>query len=464
MSQWIDLELERQILATLVMSSPRLDVSLLKGEYFSNQAHRTIFQHIHKLWLNDEPIDLISVNKALKDSGIADYIGGDMTLHQLVKFLVDNHMHTSEDRHSKVLRDLWQRRQIEQLLATATKKLDDGTPAQEIVTAFDQSVFHVLENASDTTHMDKRKELEDSLNAILNPAPDDCIPTPWPSLNTMIGGYRGEEMIVFAGRPGMGKTAMMCTAQLDLAKRGIASLAFSMDMGRRQLWNRYFSQTASVPVNQLEKGQQLEQEVIDRLHAAKDELVDLPFWVDPYPYRTLTDIRTIIRQSVLRYGIKVVFLDHIGKIKPEKSETRQEEVSKMAQGLKAMAKEFSIAIVALVQLNRMVEQRADKRPMMSDLRESGTIEQEADIILLAHRPEYYNMDTFPNGLSSAGKVEIIGSKVRNGEAGSRVLDFEGEYTRIIERSNGSDLVLPYAPHNVLAAAPASLPFATAFGL
>lgn len=458
MSQWTDLELERQILATLIMSSPRMDVSLLKGEYFNNQTHRTIFEHIHKLWVADEPIDLVSVSTALKDSGVSDYIAGDMTLTQLVKFLVDNHMHTSEDRHGAILRKLWQRRQVEQLLQTAAKKLDDGEPAQEIVAAFDQSVFHVLEEVGDKTHMDKRRELEESLNAILNPAVDDCIPTPWPSLNDMIGGYRGEEMIVFAGRPGMGKTAMMCTAQLDLARRGIPSLAFSMDMGRRQLWNRYFSQTANVPVKELEKGQQLEADIVERLHAAKDELVDMPFWVDPHPYRTISDIRTIIRQSVLRFGIKVVFIDHIGKIKAEKSEVRQEEVSKMAQGLKAMAKEFSITVVSLVQLNRMVEQRADKRPMMSDLRESGTIEQEADIILLAHRPEYYKIDTFPNGLSSAGKVEIIGSKVRNGEASSRVLDFEGEYTRIVERDNALHLAASHSPMTM------TLPLATAFGL
>jgi replicative DNA helicase len=275
----------------------------------------------------------------------------------------------------------------------------------------------------------------------------------------MIGGYRGEEMIIFAGRPGMGKTAMMCTAQLELAKRGIPSLAFSMDMGRRQLWNRYFSQTAGVPVNELERGVQLEQSIVERLTEAKTELVEMPFWVDPYPYRTLSEMRSIIRQMVMRFGIKVVFIDHIGKIKTEKAETRQEEVSKFAQGLKALAKEFNITMVPLVQLNRMVEQRGDKRPMMSDLRESGSIEQEADIILLAYRPEYYNMETFPNGTSSAGKIEIIGSKVRNGEAGSRVLDFEGEYTRIIEKDDQVSF-LPTAGAQFLM----SMPPAAAIGL
>ena len=456
MSQWSDLELDRQIIGTLIMCNERLDISLLKADYFVQPVHRTLLEHILLLWQNNKPIDFLTVSGSLKDAGVADYISGDKTMLEMMRFIIDNYVTTAEDGHTLMLRGLWQRRQVERLLNDATTKLDQGTSTKEIIDQFDHSVFHVFEDVGNRTHLDKERELTMSLEAILNPKPDDCIPPPWPSINAMIGGYRAEEMIVFAGRPGMGKTAMMCTAQLELAKVGIASLAFSMDMGRRQLWNRYFSQTADVPVKELERGQHLDEKVVENLRQAKDTLVKLPFWVDPHPYRTLSEIRAIIRRSVLRHGIKVVFLDHIGKIRPEKSETRQEEVSKIAQGLKAIAKEFSITIVTLVQLNRMVEQRADKRPMMSDLRESGAIEQEADIILLAYRPEYYEMETFASGASAVGKVEIIGAKVRNGESGSRVLDFEGEYTRILEKqpvvySNGS--MQNHLP-----------PFAAAFGL
>lgn len=431
--KWIDQKVEEQVIGSILSKLGAMDISLLKAEYFTNNTFRTIFEHAWQLWVEGSPVDLVSISGSLGKAGLLDFMGG---MSYLSKMATET-WSPAEDKHCRILQEYWQRRETDRILSSAHADLEKGVPVLDIIGTLDHKAFHVIQDNGKKNHLDKESDLEDVLDAILNPKPDDCVPTPWPSIDEMIGGYRPEELIIMAGRPGMGKTAMMVTAQRNLALRGIASLSFSMDMGRRQLWNRYYSQEANIPVNQLERAINFSNDVKDRLYEARDQLIQLPFWVDSHPYRTLSDIRMISRQMVIRNKVKVVFLDHIGKIRPEKSETRQEEVSKIAQGLKGLAKEFGLTVVALVQLNRMVEMQADKRPMMSHLRESGSIEQEADIILLNYRPEYYEMDTFPSGTPHGGKlahgkVEIIGAKVRNGEASSRVLDFQGEYTLITE--------------------------------
>lgn len=425
---WVDKKVESQVVGTILAKIGSLDLSLLKAEYFTDATFRTVFEHAWKLWIEGSPVDLVTVSGSLGKEGLLDFMGG---MNYLAKLASDT-FSPADDKHCKILQEYWQRRETNSILTSAQNDLKAGVPVLDVVGSLDHKAFHIIQDNGKKNHLDKESDLDDVLDAILNPKADDCIPTAWPSVDQMIGGYRPEEMIVMAGRPGMGKTAMMVTAQRDLGLRGIGSLAFSMDMGRRQLWNRYYSQEANIPVNELERARVFGDDVRAKLYDARDSLVKLPFWVDSHPYRTLSDIRMITRQMVLRHGIKVVFLDHIGKIKPEKSETRQEEVSKIAQGLKGLAKEFGLSVVALVQLNRAVEMTADKRPMMSHLRESGAIEQEADIILMSYRPEYYQMTSFANGMAADGKVEIIGAKVRNGEASSRVLDFHGEYTLITE--------------------------------
>jgi replicative DNA helicase len=205
-------------------------------------------------------------------------------------------------------------------------------------------------------------------------------------------------------------------------------------MGRKQLWSRYISQCSNISVSHLESGKLFDDTQVQTIQTAVNELKSLPMWVDTDPYHTLAEIRMITRQMVLKHKIQVVFIDHLGKIRPEKANSREQEVSIIVQGLKALAKEFNITIVSLVQLNRNVELRADKRPMLSDLRESGSIEQEADIVLMSYRPEYYNLHTFEDGITVAkNRMEVIAAKVRNGIPGSVILDFVGDLTLVSER-------------------------------
>lgn len=427
--EWIDLELEALVLGTFLADSKRLDPTLVNPEIFTLQPYRTIWVTAFQEWLAGNPVDLVTVTGALQRNGLLDLVGGASNVAKIMA----NCPVSATDRHTKILTDLWQKRSTFYALNNALQELHAGkTSVKDLVAKIDQTVLEVATDHS-YSHLNKEKELDDIADKIFNPVAGDCINTAWPSLDKLIGGYRPEELVLMAGRPAMGKTALMVTAQRDLALRGIPSVCFSLDMGRKQLWSRYISQGADISVSSLEAGTAFSDSEINRIKHSVNELKQLPMWVDTDPYHTLAEIRMITRQMVLKHGVKVVFIDHLGKIRPEKANSREQEVSVIVQGLKALAKEFNLTIVSLVQLNRQVEMRADKRPMLSDLRESGSIEQEADIVLMSYRPEYYNLHTFNDGVTIAkNRMEIIAAKVRNGIPGGVILNFHGHLTKVEE--------------------------------
>ena len=429
-TEWVDTDLEGLIIGSMIASTAQFDMTLVRAEYFTFQSYRTIWSIAFQEWVAGRPVDLVTITSALQRAGLLDIVGGARALTVLAKDCPV----PATARHAHILAALWQRRSTEQALRSALNELqNDKVSIKDIIGKLDQ---HVLDAVVDHTnsHLNKDKELDDIANKIINPEVGDCIGTAWPSLDHLIGGYRPEELVLMAGRPAMGKTALMVTAQRDLALRGVPSMTFSLDMGRKQLWARYISQCANISVANLETGTELGENDIVAIRGAVEELKQLPMWVDTNPYRTIGEIRMIVRQMVLQHGIKIVFIDHLGKIKPEKANSREQEVSTIVQSLKSMAKEFNVTIVSLVQLNRQVELRADKRPMLSDLRESGAIEQEADIVLMSYRPEYYNNPTFSDGFTpSKNRMEVIAAKVRNGSTGGVILDFHGHLTMVTER-------------------------------
>jgi len=429
-TEWIDTELECLIVGSFLTTPNAFDPTIVKAEHFTLQYLRTIWSVAFKEWLAGVPIDLVTVTGALQREGLIDLVGGAGNVAKVVA----NCPTTATDRHLKILRNLHQRRITSNALIRAMDELNQGkTNIKDIVAKIDQSVLDVVADAQHS-HLNKEAELDEIEHKILNPVSHDCLGTAWPSLDKLIGGYRPEELVLMAGRPAMGKTALMVTAQRDLALRSIPSLCFSLDMGRKQLWSRYISQCSNISVSHLESGKLFDDTQVQTIQTAVNELKSLPMWVDTDPYHTLAEIRMITRQMVLKHKIQVVFIDHLGKIRPEKANSREQEVSIIVQGLKALAKEFNITIVSLVQLNRNVELRSDKRPMLSDLRESGSIEQEADIVLMSYRPEYYNLHTFEDGITVAkNRMEVIAAKVRNGIPGSVILDFVGDLTLVSER-------------------------------
>ena len=328
-----EIELEKLIIGGTIAQKNQYDMSLVKAEYFKHPLYKTLWTVIRGLWVRSQPIDLMTVSTELEMQGLLGAAGGHAAL---VKLATEPFVHV-EDRHVQILKDIWERRATVELLETALSQArEPKSKVKEVLQTLDKHTFEIC-SGTESKHLSKEAELDDVLESLLTPASNPCIPTPWSGMNKLVGGYRPEELMIIAGRPGMGKTALMVTGQIALAKEKIPSMTFSLDMGRKQLWNRYISQMAGIGVKDLETGREFDNEERAKLVLAASDLKVLPFWVDTYPYRTISDIRMMVRQMVMKHQIQVVYIDHIGKILPDKSASREQEVSNIVQSLKSMS-------------------------------------------------------------------------------------------------------------------------------
>lgn len=375
------------------------------------------------VWMRSQPLDVVSVISELANLKLIDTVGYSTVTN------IGQTLSFATQKHVDVLAELWRRREAIRIIEEARESLENvKVKPSDTVETLERKILPVVTDSRGTNDFDK-DHLPELVERIISPKVDDCIPTGFRDLDNVIGGYRPQEMIVIAGRPGMGKTAACVTMAYSLALRNMGSAFFSLDMGAPQLWRRFLAQMTGIPVNAMERNTPWTEEQKEQLRSAANMLREFPQWVDGSAYLTLSDIRSKARQMKTRHDIKVIFVDHIGKVRPDKANSREQEVSQIAQGLKALSKELDITVACMVQLNRLVEARADKVPMLSDLRESGSIEQEADIVLLNYRPEYYGFEEY-KGHSSEGLAEIIAAKVRNGTTGSVLMTFEGPLTKL----------------------------------
>jgi len=277
------------------------------------------------------------------------------------------------------------------------------------------------------------------VDKLFEDTPDSTISTTLPELDDIIAGLAREELVIVGGRPGMGKTALVVSMILEMANENPV-MFFSMDMGKHQIWHRMLSQETKINLLRFKrrKDQQpftmLEQE---ELRQARLRLLQKHMHIDDYGYYSLNALRGRIQQIVAQHSTRTIVIDHIGKIIAKGAFSREREVGAIVESLKRMAKEFNVSIVALSQLSRGVEGRAGegghKRPQMSDMRDSGSIEQEADIVLMPYRPEYYKLKTWEDGTSCMGQLDIMVEKNRNGPIESCRVGFVGNIARVVSR-------------------------------
>lgn len=267
-------------------------------------------------------------------------------------------------------------------------------------------------------------------------------------LDGMTGGFKPGELVVIAARPGMGKTSFMLSYALQAAKNGEPVALFSLEMDRESLAIRLASQMAMISLSDMLNGA-LNNDQLKSIGSTMCELTQLPIHIDDSFNLNITTLRARVMKLVRTHGIKAVFIDYLQLMKTPKSSNREREIAETTRALKSIAKEFKLPIVILSQLNRMSEGRLDNRPMMSDLRESGAIEQDADIILLLHRPEAYGTMQYSNGVPTLNTCEVIVAKQRNGAVGEVVLRYIKNLTKfsnLNERSGrniGDDEDIPF---------------------
>lgn len=430
------IEAEQSVLGGLMLDNMAWDKisDVVRADAFYRFDHRLIFQTIADLIEKSHPADVVTVFEALKNQGRIDDVGGMSYLNALVTSV-------SSAAHIRRYAEIVQDRGLLRRLVSASDNIAEsafntqGKETKAIIDLAEQSILNVAEDGrrGGAEFHELPKVLEavvDQINDLYHRDQKDevtGIPTGFYDLDRMTAGLQKGDLIIVAGRPSMGKTSFsMNIAEHVAVTEGLPVAVFSMEMGAQQLGMRILGSVGKLNQTRLRTGQ-LNDDDWERLTVAIEKMVDTQLYIDETPALNSLDLRARARRLARTCGgLGLIVIDYLQLMSANRSgENRATEISEISRSLKALARELDCPVIALSQLNRSVEQRPDKRPMMSDLRESGAIEQDADIIMFVYRDEVYNKED-PN---VKGKSEIIIGKQRNGPIGTVHLAFVGEYTK-----------------------------------
>jgi replicative DNA helicase len=426
-----DLDAEMALLGAMMMSRDAIGevVPIIgRGEsgWFYVPAHQRLFEVLLDLY--DDPskaIDLILVSDELRRRDLLEYVGGQDYMIQLAESFAD---WANAEYYAKIVRD---KGQLRELIRTAGEIADHAfssiDEARDILDVAEQKIFAVTESRV-TGHAVEIREAVDRLAQKLEQGDSGVctgVATGFTQLDEYTSGFQRGDMIIVAGRPSMGKTALGLTmAQHAAMQDHLPVLFFSMEMSIDQVVQRLLCSHTGVDSQKLRR-QKLSEQDKQRLLMACGDFEHAPLYLDDTPGMTIMELRSKARRLKQRADIQAVFVDYLQLMHTPKAENRQVEIATISRGLKGLGRELGIPVVAMAQLNRMPEGRQDRRPLMSDLRESGAIEQDADVVLLIHREEYYK----PEDESVKNQAELIIAKQRNGPTGSVTLHFDKRITR-----------------------------------
>lgn len=427
------IEAEQAVLGGLMLSPESINHlgDLLIDADFYLQAHRVIYKAIIELSEKKQPYDAITIGEWLQANNLASQVGG-------TEYLVDLVSQTPSAANIKAWAEIVREKSIlRQMIEAGTVIVNngftpDGREIKELLADAEQSVFKIAEQGarakkSFVAMKDAAKEAyEQIVKRYDNQGSLSGLPSGFKELDKMTSGLQKQDLIILAARPAMGKTTLALNiAEYAAMKTKKAVAVYSMEMSAGQLAQRLLSSIGRINANNLRSGE-LQDEDWSRLTSAIKQLADTKIFIDDTPALSPHELAFRARRLKREHDLGLIVVDYLQLMQvPGNKENRATEISEISRSLKALAKELDIPIIALSQLNRGLESRTDKRPIMSDLRESGGIEQDADIILFIYRDEYYNKENSPD----KGLAEIIISKHRNGETGSIKLKFFGEYTR-----------------------------------
>ncbi|MGI8895505.1 MAG: replicative DNA helicase [Casimicrobiaceae bacterium] len=429
------LEAEQSILGGLLLDNEAADKigDLVGADDFYSDAHRVIYRHIGKLGGEGKPIDVVTLSEALSSTQKLDYVGGLAYLGALVQ----NVPTAANIRHYATI--VRERSILRQLAATAGEIADAaynplGRSAKAVLDDAEARVLHIAEQGARGQQYFQQigtllTSVVDRIETLYNrddPSDVTGVPTGYADLDRMTSGLQEGDLIVVAGRPSMGKTALALNIGEHVALHAKLPVAiFSMEMGASQLALRMIGSVGKLDQHKLRTGR-LGPDDWEKLASALGRLSEAPMLIDETPALNAIEVRSRARRLQKQYGkLGLVIVDYLQLMQATTTgENRATEISEISRSMKSLAKELKVPVMALSQLNRSLEQRPNKRPVMSDLRESGAIEQDADLILFIYRDEVYNDETQDKGVA-----EIIIGKQRNGPIGTIRLTFVGEHTR-----------------------------------
>jgi replicative DNA helicase len=431
---------ESLISAILIDNNTLLEiVEILSPEDFYRSAHQKIFRSCLDLFEKSEPIDLITVTNNLRSKNQLDEIGGAAYLAGLIDTvpLAVNARHYAQIVFEKSSL----RRLIEKATAIARQCYEDREDLNDVLDFAERSIFEVSENKNRQafSHLSEiiQKNFETLEEKQGNKSLVTGVPSGYTDLDRLTSGFQNSDLIIIAARPSMGKTALALNMARNAAvDQNIPVAVFSLEMSKEQLSLRMLCSEARVDSSRVRSGF-FTMEDWTSLTEAAALLTEIPIYIDDSSSISVTELRAKARRMKMDKNIGLIIIDYLQLMRSGRSlERRDLEISDMSRSLKALAKELNIPVIALSQLNRMLEQRNDKRPKLSDLRESGALEQDADVVAFIYRDEVYNKE---EANLHKGTAEIILSKQRNGPTGTAILSFLNSFTRFENHVSGDIL-------------------------
>lgn len=437
------IEAEQSVIGGLLLENEALDkvADILHDEDFYQHDHKTIFQHIVKLIEKNRPADIVTVAESLESTAELTTVGGIPYLGSLAQ---NTPTAANIRRYAEIVRE----RSVMRKLVVAGSDIagsaynPNGRDAQQLLDEAEATIFQIAEGGEKSNQgfqdikglLPQVAEKIDELFSREDQSDVTGIPTGFTDLDKKTAGLHGGDLVIVAGRPAMGKTSFSLNIAENVAlDTGLPVAVFSMEMGATQLAMRMIGSVGRLDQHRMRTGQLIDEDW-EKLTTALGRLNEAPIFIDEGAGLSSFDVRARARRLHRQAGgLGLVVIDYLQLMAApagKQTENRATEISEISRSLKALAKELDVPVIALSQLNRGLEQRPDKRPVMSDLRESGAIEQDADLILFIYRDEVYNPDS-----NDKGTAEIIIGKQRSGPIGSVRLTFLGEYTRFEDFAN-----------------------------
>ena len=432
------LEVEKAVLGALMIDKDAYAVvcETLRPESFYEPRNQMVYQAIMELSIAERPVDILTVTEQLAKDGHLEEVGGPGYVTELSSRVASS---ANIEYHANIVAQKSLSRQLIQYASMIeTKAFDETIDVDELMQEAEGSLFELSQRnmKKDYTAIDPviAQAVKTIQNAAKNTDGLTGVSTGYYKLDDITSGWQASDLVIIAGRPAMGKTSFALSMAKNIAADLRAPMAsFSPEMSNVQLVNRLISNACEIQGSKILNGQ-LQRDEWDRLDKRINNLLGAPLYIDDTPGLSVFELTTKARRLVREHDIKLIMIDYLQLMNANgmRFSSRQEEVSTISRSLKSLAKDLNIPILALSQLNRGVESREGlegKRPQLSDLRESGAIEQDADMVIFVHRPEYYHIYQDDNGRDLHGMAQIIIAKHRKGATGDVLLTFRGEYTR-----------------------------------
>lgn len=429
------LEAEQSVLGAMLLDKEAISgaTELISGEDFYREAHKEIFEAVVDLFDIGEPVDLITLSEKLKIRNTLEAVGGATYLTNLMNIVPTTH---NVAQYAKIVEE---KSILRRLIKASNEVISQSYEASEdlesIIDKAEKGVFDISLKRSTKGYEHIKNILSKNFDMIeelyLNKGKITGVPSGFDDLDNKLAGFHSSELILIAARPAMGKTSfVMNIVQHAAVHQKIPTAIFSLEMSKEQLTHRLLCGEALIDAHRLRTGDINEDEWI-KLARSMGPLSEAPIYIDDTPSISITELRAKCRRLKIEHDLGLVVIDYLQLMQGKNnSESRQLEISEISRSLKALAKELEIPVVACAQLSRAPEQRADHRPILSDLRESGAIEQDADVVMFLYRDEYYHPDSEKKNIG-----EVIVAKQRSGSTGTVELVWLGQFTKFVNKEN-----------------------------